>query len=110
MHLIHCQPNFQHSLFYQNETVLTRPNTLPYVFHKLRIHRNLTKASLAKKIGFTEEYVSDVEAGSIFPNLQYCLKCGNEFDFNPNWVKVKWANAVIERYSGRLKKKLGIDD
>jgi len=76
----------------------------------MRIHKNLTRASLAKKIGFTEEYVSDVESGHIFPNLQYCLRCAKEFDFNPNWVKVKWANNVIERYSRRVRKKLGIDD
>jgi transcriptional regulator with XRE-family HTH domain len=89
---------------------LTRPDSLPYIFRKLRTHHNFTKKALAQKFGLSEDYVSQIESGSKFPSLQYCLACGDLFGANPGWVKTKWAHEAIKRFSDRLKKRLEIDD
>lgn len=110
MHLISCQSGSHYTGFYQNESILTRQNSLPYTFRKLRIHRNLTKAALAKKFYVTEDYVSKIESGDLPPSLKYCLQCGEEFGFNPYWIKTKWSNEIIERFSNRLKRRLGLEN
>lgn len=110
MHLISYGPKIGHFPFYQKRRLLTRPDSLPCIFRKLRIHRNLTKKALAEKFGFSEEYVSQIESGSKFPSLNFCLKCANEFGANPNWVKTKWSKEAIERFTDRLMKRLGFDD
>lgn len=94
---------------YRNCRHLSRPNSLPYFFRKLRIHRSLTKKGLARKFGFTEEYVSAIESGSKFPSLKYCLLCADVFGANPNWVKTKWADEAIKRFSDRLMVRLGLE-
>jgi DNA-binding XRE family transcriptional regulator len=110
MHLISYGPKIGHSPFYQKRSALTRADSLPHIFRKLRIHRNLTKKALAEKFGVSEEYVSSIESGSKFPSLNFCLKCGDQFGANPGWVKTKWAKEAIERFSNRLMKRLGLDD
>lgn len=109
MHIIQggCDP--LHSPLYRNCRHLSRPNSLPYTFRKLRVYRNLTKKSLARKFGFTEEYVSAIESGSKFPSLRYCLLCADLFGANPNWAKTKWAHEAIRRFSDRLMVRLGLD-
>jgi len=109
MHLIHSQGVGQHTPFYQKHCLLTRANSLPYIFQKLRIHRNLTKKALAQKFGVSEEYISKVESGSVFPTLKFCLMCGDFFGANPNWVKNKWANERISRFSQSLRRRLDIE-
>jgi len=94
----------------QNELTFTRPYSLPYIFSKLRIHRNLTRKALGKKFGFSEQYVMEVENGSRFPCLRYCLLCADVFGANPSWVKLKWANAATERFSSRVKERLGLEN
>ena len=110
MHLVSYGSKLNHSSFYQKRPSLARPDTLPHLFWKLRQNRNLTKGSLAKKFGISEEYVSAIESGSKFPSLNFCLKCAKEFEINPNYVKSKWAREVIERFSDRLNRRLGFDD
>lgn len=110
MHLASSVPRSCCPSSYRNCIDFARVNTLPYVFRKLRIHRNLTKRALAEKVLVSEEYVSQVEHCSRFPSLKYCLACGEEFGFNPEWIKVKWLNAVMERVNSRLMKRLGFDD
>jgi transcriptional regulator with XRE-family HTH domain len=110
MHLISYGPKIGLKSFYQKRSALTRVDTLPHIFRKLRIHRNLTKRALADKFCISEEYVSAIESGSKFPSLNFCLKCAKAFDANPVWVKTKWAKEAIERFTNRLKKRLGLDD
>jgi len=109
MHLICHGPKLGYKPFYQNGRPLTRPDSLPYVFRKLRIHRNLTKRALAEMFSVSERYVSDVENGSRFPSLPYCLKCGELFGANAQWVKNKWAREATHRFTERLMKRLGLD-
>ncbi len=109
MHLISYVPKLGHSPFYQKRSTLTRVDSLPYIFRKLRIHRNMTKRALAAKFSVSEEYVSAIEIGSKFPSLNFCLKCGEEFGANPGWVKSKWAKEAIERFTCRLNKRLSLD-
>jgi DNA-binding XRE family transcriptional regulator len=110
MQLIHSQSGSCCKTFYQKRNPLTRPDLLSFIFRKLRIHRFLTKKALALKFGVSEEYVSQIESGSKFPSLNFCLKCANEFGANPVWVKSKWSKEAIERFSTRLIKRLGLDD
>lgn len=110
MHLIAYGPKLGRSPLYQKRRHLARPDSLPRIFHNLRIHRNLTAAALGKKFGFSEDYVSQIESGSKFPSLNFCLKCAEEFGANPGWVKSKWLKEAIERFSDRLMKRLGLDD
>lgn len=95
---------------YQKKLYFTRAYSLPYIFRMLRIDRDLTKKALAAKIGVREDYLSRVEDGSRFPTLNFCLACGKEFGFNPNWVKVKWVNALLERMAVKLRQRLEISD
>ena len=110
MHLVSYGPKIGFKLFYRNRGQLARPDTLPHLFYKLRQNRNLTKRSLADKFGVSEEYVSAIESGSKFPSLNFSLKCAQEFEINPNYVKNKWAKEAIERYGRRLLRRLGLDD
>jgi transcriptional regulator with XRE-family HTH domain len=110
MHLVSYGPKLSFKSFYRNRRHLARPDSLPHLFCKLRQNRNLTKRSLADKFGVSEEYVSAIEGGSKFPSLSFSLKCAQAFDINPNYVKSKWAREVIERFSDRLKGRLGLDD
>lgn len=110
MHLISHGTKLAFKTSYLKRSLVSRVNSLPYIFRKLRIHRNLTKKALAKKFGFSEEYVSAIESGSRFPSLSYCLKCADLFSANPGWVKSKWSKEAIERFTNRLMKRLGLDD
>lgn len=110
MHLISHGLKLGFKSSYSNESHFARAYSLPYVFCKLRIHRNLTKAALGKKFLVSERYVADVEHGRRFPTLKYCLACGDLFGFNPNWIKVKWSDALIQQFSVLVKERLGLDD
>lgn len=110
MHLVAYGPKIGFKSFYHKRPGLTRPDSLPHLFCKLRQNHNLTKGSLAKKFGISEDYISGIESGSKFPSLNFCLECAREFDINPNYVKSKWAREVIERFSDRLNRRLGLDD
>jgi transcriptional regulator with XRE-family HTH domain len=108
MHLVSSMMSRSRSSFYPKRRQLCNPYSLPYIFRKLLIDHNLTKAALAAKFGLSEGYVSEIESGSRFPSLRFCLLCANEFGANPEWVKVKYSNAAVSRYSDRLKKRLGV--
>lgn len=108
MQLIHSVRSGPRSSFYPKRSPLCNPYSLRSIFRKLRIHRNLTKAALAAKFGYSEQYVASVESGSRFPSIRFFLLCANEFGANPEWVKVKYLNAAGDRYSDRLKRRLGL--
>ena len=108
MHLVSYGPKLGYSSFYRKRGALARPDTLAHLFYKLRQNRNLTKRALADKFCVSEDYVSAIESGLKFPSLNFCLKCACEFEINPNYVKNKWAREAIERFSDRLKKRLGL--
>jgi len=108
MHLVAHAPQIKLRPFYQKRSSLTRVDSLPHIFRKLRQNHNLTKRSIADKFGYSEDYVSSIEAGSKFPSLSFCIKCANEFGINPEYVKSKWAREKIERFSERLKRRLGL--
>lgn len=110
MHLVFYDPRTNLKPFYQKRSVLSRPDSLAHIFHKLRQNRNLTIRALANKFCVTEGYVSKVESGSMPPSLKYSLKCGEEFGVNPYWIKNKWANEIIERFSERVKRRLGLEN
>jgi len=109
MHSIQGREEKDFVASYHKCQVLTRPDTLPYVFRKLRIHRNLTKRSLAEMFSVSERYISDVENGSKFPSLAYCLKCGELFGANAQWVKLKWSREAVIRYRKKLYNRMGLD-
>jgi transcriptional regulator with XRE-family HTH domain len=110
MHLVSYGPKIGLKSFYPKRCALARPDSLPHIFLKLRQNRNLTKRTLADKFGISEEYVSAIESGSKFPSLNFSLKCAREFEINPNYVKSKWAREVIERFSDRLNRRLGLEN
>lgn len=110
MHVIYSHEVRKLPLFYHRRGPLTRADSLPYFFHRMRIHRNLTRKALAQKCGVSEDYVSAVESGSKSPSLKFCLLCGDLFGANPSWVKNKWANERTRCFSDRMKKRLGLDD
>ena len=110
MHVIYSHEDRRFPLFYHRRGSLTRADSLPYFFHRMRIHRNLTRKALAQRCGVSEEYVSAIENGSKFPSVRYCLKCSDLFGANPSWIKSKWLKEAIERFSNRLMKRLGLDD
>jgi len=110
MHLIHCQPEPYSSLFYHRNEILTRVNSLPYLFKKLRIHRNLTKESLSKKFNVSENYIYTIEAGIKPPSLHYSLMSAEEFGINPEWVKRKWLKEMMVVIEERLKKRLRLEN
>jgi DNA-binding XRE family transcriptional regulator len=110
MHLVSYGPQIKLNPFYQKRSSLARPDSLPHLFMKLRQNHNLTKGSLAAKFGISEGYVSAIEGGSKFPSIGFCLKCAEEFDINPMYVKNKWAKEAITRYGRRVMKRLGLFD
>lgn len=109
MHLVAVKMDQSHSQGYHKQSLLTRPYSLCSIFRKLRQNRGLTKRRIAIKFGTSEDYISAIENGSKLPSLRYCLFCANLFDANPSWVKEKFANECIERFSSRLKERLGLD-
>jgi transcriptional regulator with XRE-family HTH domain len=110
MHLVSYGPKIGLKSFYQKQSALTRPDSLPHIFYKLRQNHNLTKRALAEKFSVSEDYVSKVERGSVFPSLDFCLKCADLFEANPGWVKMKWAREAVERFSERIKRRLGLEN
>ena len=110
MHLVSYGPKIVYGQLYQKRSTLTRVDSLPHFFRKMRVHRNLTKGTLAAKFGFSKDYVSAVEGGSKFPSLKFCLLCGQEFGANPNWIKNKWARWATKRFTKRIRERLKLDD
>jgi len=110
MHLVSYGPRIKLKPFYQKRSALTRVDSLPHIFRKLRQNHNLTIRALADKFCVTQGYVSKIESGSMPPSLKYSLKCAEEFGINPYYVKNKWLREVIERFSERLKKRLGLEN
>ena len=95
--------------FYFKSHRFTRPDRLCSIFKALRQNRGMTKSDFAAKIGVSVGYVESVESGRSFPSISYCFLCAGMFGANPSWVKAKYAREAIERYSDRLKGRLGLD-
>jgi len=110
MHLVSYGPKAGLKTFYPKHQALARPDSLPHLFRKLRQNRNLTKKSLAFRFGISEDYVSAIESGSKPPSLKFCLQCARKFEINPNYIKVRWFEETVKRFSDRLKKRLGLLD
>jgi transcriptional regulator with XRE-family HTH domain len=108
MHLVSGSSDRLHDPLYQFPKSIARPGTLPDIFHKLRVHKNLSCASLSKLLRVSERYIRDIESGTRFSSLRYCLLCADLFGANPNWVKSKYANEAVFRYSVRLRCRLGL--
>jgi transcriptional regulator with XRE-family HTH domain len=109
MHLIPGGCGLLQIPLYKVNKRLSRPGSLPDFLRKMRLYRGLSRTSLAQKFGVSERYISDVEAGVRFPSLRYCLLCAVEFGANPNWVKCKYGDEAIYRYSSRIRKRLGVE-
>lgn len=110
MQLAYSQPSFNSFSSYHGRVIFTRIETLPNLFHKLRIYRNLTRKSLAQKFGVPEDYIAKMETGQRLPSLKYCLLCAKEFGANPEWVKRKWFKEMMKGLEERLKKKFEIEN
>jgi transcriptional regulator with XRE-family HTH domain len=110
MHLVGGQDVQHLTGVYHGDVIKARPDTLPFIFQKLRIHRNLTKESLGKKCGVSEKYVSSVESCSRYPSLNFCLQCATEFEINPSWVKEKWVNGRVSKFRDSLFKRLKVEN
>ena len=109
MHLAQGIGTHHQNPFYNKTAVLTRPDTLPYLFRKLRIHKNITRSRFAEKFSVSESYVYQVESGYRFPSLRYCLKCGDFFGANAQCVKRRWAREAVKRYQESIYKRIGLD-
>ena len=110
MHLVAYGSKLGLDPFYHKRALLARSDSLAHLFYKLRIHRNLTKRALALQFGVKEDYVSRVESGCRFPSLSFSLKCAQEFDINPEYVKSRWANEAIRIFSERLRSRLKLSN
>jgi len=95
---------------YQNNRVLTRPDSLPSIFRNLRIHHHLTREEVALKLDVSVVYVAGFEEGHVVPSLKFCLDYGDLFGFNQNWIKVKWANWVSIDFRDKLFEGLGLEE
>ena len=110
MHLVFHGSGSSYSPVYKNQAALTRPYLLSHLFRKLRLNHNLTKRALSEKCSLPEGYIAEVEAGSKFPPLSFCLFCAHEFGANPEWVKRRWVSEMVDRFQSRLNKRLEIED
>ena len=110
MHLIPGGCGLLHLPLYKVGIRHSRAGSLSDFFRKMRLYRGLSRRSLAHKFGLSEKYIQDIESGTRFPSLRYCLLCAGEFGANANWVKSKYANEAIYRYSSRIRKRLGVDE
>ena len=110
MHLVSVNCDSLHVPLYKEKSFLSRPASLSGIFHNLRIHRNITRKSLALRFDLSEQYVSSIEDGRKFGSLRFFLKCAEFFGANPNCVKCKWANESVRRYGDRLRAKLCLDN
>ena len=88
--------------------IATCPNSLAHIFRNLRVHRRMTTKALSEKIRVGEIYVTQIECGFKRASLDYWLACGQEFGFNPNYIKVKWLNEKSNYFKERLKRKIGL--
>ena len=109
MQLIYSRMGPASPRFYLRSLHLTRPDRLCSIFKALRRNRGLSKSAFAARIGFSVSYVNGVESGGRFPSLQYCFLCAEMFGANPSWVKAKYAKEAVERYSDRVRRRLGLD-
>lgn len=89
-------------VYYPSQENFSRVNSLPYLFRKMRIYKNITVGSLAKKIGVSEEQVTEIESGRRPPSLTFCLSCAKEFGFNPEWIKRKWVHEMVIQFQTKL--------
>lgn len=110
MHLISSNVVKPKIPFYLKAHHLARPDSLCFIFRKLRVNNFMTKGSLAAKFGCSEDYVAAVESGSKFPSLRFVLFCADLFGANASWVKSKYSKECIERFSSRLNKRLGLEE
>jgi transcriptional regulator with XRE-family HTH domain len=88
--------------------IATCPNSLAHIFRNLRIHRRMTTKEFSEKLGVGEIYITQIECGFKKASLKYWLMAGQEFGFNPNYIKVKWLNEKSNYFKERLKRKIGL--
>ena len=88
--------------------IATCPTSLAHIFRSLRLSRGITTKELSEKLGVGKIYITHVECGFKKPSLKYWLACGQEFGFNPNWIKAKWVNDKANDIKERLKKRIGL--
>ncbi len=92
----------------KNDEFCVRPDSLPDLFYKIRVRKNLSQKALAERIGFSEGYVQRVERGKVYPCLNYVIRCSTELEeINPEWARVKWANEKILSFRDKILSQVG---
>lgn len=51
-------------------------------FRKVRVERNMTQNELAEKIGFTQQFISDIELGNRPPSAKILKAMAEDSDLN----------------------------
>jgi DNA-binding XRE family transcriptional regulator len=83
-----------------------RPGSLAQIFKNIRIDRGLSIDGLACRVQMKSRCVREIEAGSRFPSVKYCLGCASVFGANPSWVMCKLTDERIYRYGNRLRDRI----
>lgn len=81
---------------------LKKPATQAFQFTLAR-HRNIkhiTQYALAKKSGFSPQYISLVESGKRMPTLNFIFCMAESFDMNPKDFMIQLADKFSD-YKGR---------
>jgi DNA-binding XRE family transcriptional regulator len=80
-----------------------RPGSLVQIFRSLRIWRSLSIDELSCLIHVQVRCLREIERGTRFPTVKYCVGCASVFGANPSWAMCKLIDERIFRYSNRLR-------
>lgn len=62
----------------------TKSNAFGPILRQFRIERKLTQEALAEKVGVVTSYISMMESGQKFPNLEMLFILGEALDMSPS--------------------------
>ena len=75
-------------------------------FKEAREKRGWTQKELADKVGYSFNYISEVERGISFPRLDRLIKILNALDISPNYVLCDVLNEVPKEYFSEIEGRL----
>lgn len=75
-------------------------------FKEAREKHNWTQKELADKVGYSFNYISDVERGKSFPRLDRLINILNTLDVSPNFILCDVLNEVPKEYLSDLEGRL----
>ena len=75
-------------------------------FKETRVKHGWTQKELADKVGYSFNYISEIERGVSFPRLDRLIKILNVLDISPNYVLCDVLNEVPKDYVSELEGRL----